>query len=333
VKKALITGGLGQDGSFLSEYLLSLGYEVTATVRMNRPEVHSYYIKGVQYLYGDLTDLLSMEAAIRKCQPDELYNLAGQTFVPTSFEFPVETLDANVSGLARILRIVERSFPKTKVYQASTSEMFGNTMQGKMGVISLDENSQMHPVSPYAVSKLAAHNLVDVYRQRGLYVVSGILFNHESERRGPEMVTRKITRHVANWKAKRHQDALLLGSITSKRDWGYAPDYVIAMHSMLQQPEPSDFVVGTGEAHSVNDFLMTAIEESGINTDWALDRVRSGTKDLQRRPELLTLVADNSRAKAILRWEPKHSFRQLVRKMVDHDYELNKIQTDTRIPQ
>lgn len=324
MKKALITGGLGQDGSFLSEYLLKLGYEVTATVRMHSQELHAYHVKGVDYIYGDMTDWLSIESAIRKTQPDEIYNLAGQTFVPTSFEFPVFTLDVNVSGLARILKIVERSHPSAKVYQASTSEMFGNTMQGKMGVISLDENSAMHPVSPYAVSKLAAHHLVDVYRQRGLYVCAGILFNHESERRGPEMVTRKITRHIAKWKAGLHKDRLYLGSTSSRRDWGYAPDYVIAMHAMMQQPDPSDFVVGTGEAHSVKDFLSTAIIESGIDKMEAWDLVTSDTKELQRRPELLTLVADNSRAKSLLGWEPQHSFRQLVKKMVDHDYELTQ---------
>jgi len=314
MKRALITGALGQDGSYLAEHLLTLGYEVWGTARV-QPRVHGHYVQGVHYEYADLQDSLSLMKVIRKSTPDEIYNLAGQVFVPNSFFLPAETFDSNVSGLARIIRCVEQLQLPARIYQASTSEMFGNVMCGN-GIVRLDETVAMNPVSPYGVSKLAAHKLVDVYRQRGMYIVSGILFNHESPRRGHEMVTRKITRHVAKWAAG-GKDVLRLGTITSKRDWGFAGDFVKAMHLMLQQERPDDYVIGTGEANSINDFLNFAIECAGLQGMETM--VRKDCPDLARSPELHTLVADYQKAKVQLGWQPEHSFRDLVRMMVTAD--------------
>lgn len=320
MRKALITGALGQDGSYLSEHLLKLGYEVWGTVRMN-PSCHEHYIKGVRYVYADLTDPLSLMKVIRQSSPDELYNLGGQVFVPNSFVDPCGTFDANTSGLARILLILEQlKLKDTRVYQASTSEMFGNVLAGP-GVVSLDENVEMNPVSPYGVSKLAAHKLVDVYRQRGMYVVSGILFNHESPRRGLEMVTRKITRQIAKWVGvSGDRTPLRLGTLDAERDWGFAGDFVEAMHLMLQQAQPDDYVIGTGVAHSIEDFLVKALACVGLTPKDAL--LEFNCPDLIRSPELHTLVADYTKAKTQLSWHPKHSFDELVRMMMEHDCKL-----------
>jgi GDPmannose 4,6-dehydratase len=223
----------------------------------------------------------------------------------------------NVGGLARILKMVEIIDSGIRVYQASSSEMYGNILTGRQPM-ALDETVPMQPVSPYGVSKLAAHKLVDTYRQRDLYVVSGILFNHESERRGMEMVTRKIARHVAQWKVLEGQEPvtpLRLGNLKAKRDWGYAPEYVRVMHKMLQQERPDDYVVGTGEAHSVFDFLLAAVQAAGWRS---LDElpIESNTKHFERQDEVHCLVADNTKARVILGWEPKVGFRELVEKMV-----------------
>jgi len=320
MKRALITGALGQDGSYLSEHLLKLGYEVYGTVRMP-PKLADHYVPAVKYLYADLRDNASLLKAIRQAQPHEIYNLAGQVFVPNSFTAPCETFDANTSGLARIIQILEHlEMKKTRVYQASTSEMFGNILAGP-GVIKLDEMVDMNPVSPYGVSKLAAHKLVDVYRQRGMFIVSGILFNHESPRRGIEMVTRKISRHVARWAAG-DMEVLRLGSIDSQRDWGFAGDFVEAMHLMLQQDRPEDYVIGTGEAHSIDEFLTEAMKCAGIWCKIDQNLLQKNCKDLIRSPELHVLVADYTRAKVELGWHPKHSFKELVKMMVEHDMKL-----------
>jgi len=321
MKRALITGVGGQDGSYLAEYLLALGYEVHGTIRMMDLCVDylTAVIGRVHFHYADLTDAVSLEKVIRRVHPDEIYNLAGQVFVPTSWSLPAETFDSNVGGLARILCIAERVCPNTRVYQASTSEMYGNVLGVENNdTIKLDENSNMHPVSPYGVSKYAAHKLVDVYRQKGMYVVSGILFNHEGPRRGSEMVTRKITKHVARW-ASGDWTALKLGNLKARRDWGFAGDYVKAMHAMLQVSYADDYVIGTGQAHSVQEFLREAIVAARLQDMDCESHVVSNSSEFSRPTELHCLVADYTKANRILGWEPKTSFRQLVGMMVEHD--------------
>jgi len=313
--KALITGALGQDGSYLSEFLLKQGYEVWGLVRGSAP-LHDNVVKNVVYVYGDMRDELSLEQVIRKLQPDEIYNLAGQVFVPTSWDNPAETFDVNVGGLARILHVVERACKNAKVYQASSSEMYGNVRSEYL--IALNEKSAMNPVSPYATSKYAAHKLVDVYRKKGFFVVSGILFNHESPRRGQEMVTRKITRQIGAWMAG-EKGQLRLGNCDAKRDWGFAGDYVVAMYRMLQLPEPEDFVIGTGKAHSVDDFVRTAIEASDLRLDDSIIDVQVNCPEFARQNELWTLVANYSNAESKLKWHPEYSFEELVAMMVKSD--------------
>lgn len=319
MKRALVTGSLGQDGSYLCELLLRKRYEVYGTVRMH-PKHHDHYVEGVHYEYADVTDNSSLMKLIRKVHPDEIYNLAGQVFVPTSWYRPEETFDANTIGLSRILKILDdMDMKSTRVYQASTSEMFGNVLA--TGIVALNETHDMNPVSPYGISKLAAHKLVDIYRQRGRFVVSGILFNHESPRRGIEMVTRKITRHVAAWTVGK-MDVLKLGSITSKRDWGFAGDFVEAMWLMMQQDAPDDYVIGTGVANSVSDFITTAIDVAGLSNMNIEDVVQSDCKEFTRSPELHALVADYAKAEIKLGWKPKHSFRDLVGMMVAADCKM-----------
>ena len=332
MKTALITGCTGQDGSYMAEYLLGLGYEVFGTVRKHTHNGSQHYVKGVQYEYADLRDEISLETVIRKCHPDEIYNFAGQVFVPTSWEQPAETFDVNVGGLARILAIVLKVCPNCRVYQASSSEMYGNTlMKSRISgptslaenmLAALNENSPMRPVSPYAASKLAAHKLVSVYRQKGIYAVGGICFNHESPRRGVEMVTRKISRHVGAVKAG-VKSTLRLGSLTTRRDWGFAGDYVKAMHLMLQKGIPQDYVIGTGVAHSVLDFLNASFGlKNGTLND--MPDVEAGCPEFVRQNELYTLIADASFAQRSLGWKPETSFEQLVRMMVTADYEYYK---------
>lgn len=318
-KKALITGIFGQDGSYLAEYLLQLGYQVYGLVRRESGTVRwlQPISDRLELIYGDLRDATSLEVAFRKAWPDELYNLAGQVFVPTSWECPAETFDINVGGLARLFQIVERQKPDTRVYQASSSEMFGN-VEGFC-----NEQTPLTPASPYGVSKLAAHRLVQVYRQRGLYAVSGILFNHESPRRGPEMVTRKITRAAAAW-MKADGTKLKLGNLQARRDWGFAGDYVRAMHAMLQQPTPKDFVIGTGESHSVAEFVTQVLAElhdlvgNGKFTGPIEDFVQVDSR-LVRPNEIHDLRADSRVARKELNWKPTVDFRGLVRMMVESD--------------
>lgn len=318
---ALITGAGGQDASYLIEHLLKLGYEVHGTIRHQFPDNLLRILPDtrVRLYYADMRDASSLELALRKSMPDEIYNLAAQSFVPPSFLDPSHTFDVNVAGLARICTLAEKICPQARIYQASTSEMFGNTIgkgRGNTEVLRLDESSPMHPVSPYGVAKLAAHKLCDVYRQRGLYVASGILFNHESPRRGPEMVTRKITRHIASW-ATGSKAVLRLGNSSSKRDWGFAGDYVIAMHLILQQQSPDDYVVGTGHAYSVHDFYQAAIAASGLTV--TEDQVKFNCPEFTRKPELHSLVADYTKAKTVLGWEPKVSFKDLAAMMIRAD--------------
>ncbi|MEJ2006711.1 MAG: GDP-mannose 4,6-dehydratase [Acidobacteriota bacterium] len=318
MKKALITGISGQDGSYLAEYLLDRGYEVwglvrrePATLRWLEPVVHR-----VEFVYGDLRDAESLAVAFQKAWPDELYNLAAQVFVPTSWECPAETFDINAGGLARFLQIIESQKPDTRVYQASTSEMFGNVG----GACS--ERTPFHPMSPYGVSKMAAHRLVEIYRNRGIFVAGGILFNHESPRRGPEMVTRKITRAAARW-ALGDRTKLKLGNLHSRRDWGFAGDYVKAMHAMLQNGTPKDYVIGTGTSHSVEDFIRQVLVGLNEITDRAdvpsvEDWVEVDSHFL-RTGEIHDLRADAGLAHKELEWQPTVDFPQLVRMMVEAD--------------
>jgi GDPmannose 4,6-dehydratase len=311
MKKALITGAFGQDGKYLTEHLLSLGYKVYGLVRKIPWDLRGYLMvetTEVEYLYGDLRDELSLRTAVLKSWPDEIYNLAGQVFVPLSWQRPAETFDTNVGGLARILKIVEEIKSDTKVYQASSSEMFGNH-EG-----ACTDRTEMFPTSPYGVSKFAAHRLVSLYRDRGLYVVAGILFNHESPRRGQEMVTRKIAAHVAGW-ANGDETPLRLGNIHSRRDWGFAGEYVKGMHLMLQQPHPDDYVVGTGVSHSVEEFLLACCKEVSVPVEYAEKHLETD-KRMVRTQEIFDMRADTSKIKKVLHWEPSMTFKELVRAMM-----------------
>ncbi len=332
MKKALITGISGQDGSYLAEYLLGLGYQVYGLVRRESQTMRWLQsISGrIELLYGDMRDASSLAVAFHKAWPDELYNLAAQVFVPTSWECPAETFDINVGGLARLLQIVERQKPDTRVYQASSFEMYGN-----VGGF-CNERTPFHPTSPYGTSKMAAHRLVEVYRGRGLFVVGGILFNHESPRRGPEMVTRKITRAVAGW-AQAERMKLKLGNLQARRDWGFSGDYVKAMHAMLQQAKPKDYVIGTGESHSVAEFVAQVLAvldglcKSADGTTSVEDYVEVDPH-LLRTGEIHDLRADASLARKALGWEPTVDFRGLVEMMVEADVAAAKQHLEDSVP-
>jgi GDPmannose 4,6-dehydratase len=327
MKRALITGISGQDGSYLAEYLLQLGYQVFGIVRREPGTMRwlAAIQDRIELLYGDLRDAQSLEVAFQKSWPDELYNLAGQVFVPTSWECPAETFDANVGGLARLLSIVERRKSDTRVYQASSSEMYGNT-DGFCR-----ENTRFQPTSPYGISKMAAHRLAEIHRARGIYSVGGILFNHESPRRGPEMVTRKITRAAASWAAG-DKTKLKLGNLEARRDWGFAGDYVKAMHAMLQQPTPKDYVVGTGESHSVAEFVALVLAElysrfGGRFADAKLEDYVEVDPRLLRTGEIHDLRADPSLARSELNWKQEVDFPALVKLMVQADLAASGVVT------
>ncbi|MEJ2007789.1 MAG: GDP-mannose 4,6-dehydratase [Acidobacteriota bacterium] len=325
MKTAVVTGSSGQDGSYLAEYLMGLGYSVYGLVR-REPETLKWlqHIKGkVELVYGDLRDPISLAVAFQKAWPDEVYNLAAQVFVPTSWEHPAETFEVNVGGLAALLQIIERQKPDTRVYQASSSEMFGNA-EGF-----LNEESPFNPTSPYGVSKMAAHRLVQVYRERGLFVVGGILFNHESPRRGPEMVTRKISRAAAAW-ARGDKSRLKLGNVHARRDWGFAGDYVRAIHAMLNQGSAKDYVIGSGTSHSVAEFVARALFEihRTPSVEGALERLEEYVEfdpSLLRTGEIHDLRADARLAERELGWRPEVGFEELVRMMVEADVAASEI--------
>lgn len=317
MKKALITGSQGQDGYFLSRYLVSLGYEVWGGVR-RWPDTHQdELVPGVTYVYCDVQDGQSIDVALRKSMPDEIYNLAGQVFVPTSWEHPEETFDVNAVGFLRLMQSVKKICPEARVYQASTSEMFGNT--GGF----LDETSPMNPTSPYGIAKFAAHKTVRMYREMGMYVCAGILHNHESSKRGREMVTRKITSHVATWMLpdKDEWRTLQLGNMQAVRDWGFAGDYVKAMHLMLQQDRPDDYVVASGETHTIDQFWAEAVAAAGVSTEDALAFTKVN-KNLMRVNDTMHLWGNAEKARRVLGWVPEVSFKELVTMMVQSDYEL-----------
>jgi GDPmannose 4,6-dehydratase len=319
-KRALITGVTGQDGSYLAEFLLEKGYEVigmvrrTSTVNFNRIE----HIQDDLILpSGDLLDQGSLLNIMREYQPQEVYNLAAQSFVPTSWKQPVFTGDVTALGVTRMLEAVRTAVPDARFYQASSSEMFG-----KVREVPQNEDTPFYPRSPYGVAKVYGHWITVNYRESyDTFACSGILFNHESPRRGLEFVTRKITYHVAKIKLG-VTDELPLGNLDSKRDWGYAGDYVRAMWLMLQQDEPDDYVVGTGQTHSVREFCEIAFDYVGL--DWK----KYVTKDprFMRPAEVDLLVSDPQKARRILEWEPRVSFEELIQIMVDADIELVKEQ-------
>ncbi len=313
--KALITGVTGQDGSYLAELLLQKGYDVTGVVR--RTSHHSYeriepLLDSIRIVTADLLDQHSLTEVMREIKPDEVYNLAAQSYVPTSFSQPVLTGEFTALGVTRILEAVRLGHPEAKFYQASSSEMFGKVQETPQR-----ETTRLYPRSPYGVAKVYGHWITVNYRESyGLYAVSGILFNHESPRRGIEFVTRKISDGVARIKLGLATQ-LKLGNLDAKRDWGFAGDYVDAMWRMLQQPEPRDYVIGTGVTHSVRELVELAFEHVGL--DW---REYVVIDQAHLRPaEVDLLIADPSKAKAELGWGPTVSFAELVRMMVDADLE------------
>jgi GDPmannose 4,6-dehydratase len=311
--KALITGVTGQDGSYLAELLLDKGYEVVGMVR--RTSHHSYeriehLIDRLRIVAADLLDQHSLTQVIQQVQPDEVYNLAAQSYVPTSWSQPVLTGEFTALGVTRILEAIRLAHPAARFYQASSSEMFGRVQETPQ-----TERTPFYPRSPYGVAKVYGHWITVNYRESyGLYAVSGILFNHESPRRGIEFVTRKVTDGVARIKLGLATE-LRLGNLDARRDWGFAGDYVDAMWRMLQQPEPRDYVIGTGISHSVRDLVEAAFSHVGL--DWE-KHVRVDP-DFIRPAEVDVLTGDASRARAELGWAPTVSFRELVAMMVDAD--------------
>jgi len=327
MKKALITGITGQDGSYLAELLLGKGYKVYGIVRRSS----NFTIgndtgefvellggkKNLELLYGDLSDSASLTKLINEVRPDEIYNLGAMSDVRVSFDIPEYTGDVTGLGITRILEAVRNNnlLRSTKVYQASTSELYGKVVE-----VPQTETTPFYPRSPYAVSKLYAHWMCKNYKEAyGMFISSGILFNHESPRRGPNFVTRKITRGVANILAGK-QKKIFLGNLEAKRDWGYAPEYVEAMWLMLQQDKPDDFVLATNETHSVKEFLEEAFGYVGL--DWK--KHVEIKKQLFRPAEVDELRGDATKAKEILGWKPKITFKELVRILLDADIKATK---------
>lgn len=315
-KRALITGITGQDGSYLAELLLSKGYEVYGIIR--RSSVTKLdRLEGIQdqihLLSADLIDERSLTHVLEVSEPDEVYNLAAQSFVPESWTQPILTGEVTALGVTRVLDAIRTVNPKIRFYQASTSEMFGNAQE-----VPQTERTPFYPRSPYGVSKLYGHWITVNYRESyGLYACSGILFNHESPRRGLEFVTRKVTYAIARIKAGL-QSTLELGNLDARRDWGYAPDYVDAMWRMLQLNQPQDFVIATGETHSVQEWVALAFSRVGL--DW--HKYVHTNPALVRPAEVDLLVGDSSKARAHLMWSPVVTFSELVRVMVDADMAL-----------
>ncbi len=314
-RRALITGITGQDGSYLAELLLEKGYDVYGMVRRastENVERISHLADRLALLQADLLDQLSVISAIEDARPSEVYNLAAQSFVPTSWRQPVLTAEFTGVGVTRMLEAIRTVDPSIRFYQASSSEMFG-----KVREVPQNERTPFYPRSPYGVAKVYGHFITVNYRESyGLFAVSGILFNHESPRRGLEFVTRKISDGVARIKLGLAEE-LRLGNLAAKRDWGFAGDYVDAMWRMLQQDEPSDYVVASGVEHSVKDFVDAAFAHAGLDPE----RHVLSDPEFLRPAEVDHLVGDASRARADLGWEPRVSFRELAEMMVDADLE------------
>ncbi len=333
MKKALITGITGQDGTYLAEHLINEGYEVSGLMRRTSGGppaiIERLHLKnGLKLISGNVRDLATVRMAMEEVKPDEVYNLAAQSHVGVSFKCPDETWDTNYYGVGRVVNEALKANPNVRIYQASTSEMFGSTPSPQ------NEQSPFNPVSPYAESKLRAHeDFISGYRNdRGTFACSGILFNHESPRRGKQFVTRKITYSLAKIKLGM-QDCLELGNLNAKRDWGYAKEYVELMYAMLQHDTPDDYVIATGEAHTVRDFVDAAAAALDMSIVWEgegiheLGRDSSGKVIVKINPEFYRpnevndLRGDFSKAKSILGWEPKVAFSELVRLMAAADYD------------
>ena len=322
-KKALITGITGQDGPYLAKFLLEKGYKVFGLYRrassLNLWRLLYLNITDkVHLIPGDMTDMASISNAIVRSKPDEIYNLAAQSFVGTSFEQPLLTAHVDGVGTVMLLEAVKQINPKIKIYQASTSELYGNgKITGSVNEKFLNEHSLLWPVSPYAAAKLYAFHHIRIYREAyGIFAANGILFNHESPLRGLEFVTRKITNALARIKLglQKHVE---LGNIDVYRDWGYAPEYVEAMWLMLQQPVAQDFVIATGEKHTVREFLRLACEFFDLNPD----KVVIQRKNLFRPLDVNSLVGNPSKARRILNWKPRVKFKELVEIMARADLE------------
>ena len=344
MKKALITGVTGQDGSYLARLLLDKGYEVHGLIRrsssINTWRLDDLYndlnVRDKTFFlhYGDMTDSIGLANIIRDIEPDEIYNLAAQSHVKISFEIPEITAEIDALGTLKLLETVKGLglTNKTRIYQASTSELFGEVVETPQ-----NENTPFNPRSPYAIAKQYAFWIIKNYREAyGMYACNGILFNHESEKRGFNFVTRKITAGLSKIKLGQ-QDVLELGNLDAKRDWGYAPEYVEAMWLMLQQNEPEDFVIATGEAHSVREFVELAAKELDMEIEWegsGVDEIgidkNTGKTIVKINPryfrptEVNFLLGDPRKAKEKLGWEPKVKFEELVKRMIKSDYELLK---------
>jgi GDPmannose 4,6-dehydratase len=334
MKKALITGITGQDGSHLAELLLEKGYEVHGIIRrsssFNTGRIDHIYPQ-LKLYYGDVTDTLSLEHIIQDVKPDEIYNLAAQSHVAVSFELPEYTGQVDALGVLRLLETVRKYSPKTRIYQASTSELFGKVQE-----VPQKETTPFYPRSPYGVAKLYAYWICKNYRESyNMFVSNGILFNHEGERRGETFVTRKITKGLINWKMTHLP--IRLGNLNAKRDWGYAKDFVYGMWLMLQQNEPGDFILATGEAHSNREFVEEACNHIGVDIEWrgegiheiGVDKNSGDAIVVQVDPRYLRpsevdlLLGDPTKAKEILGWEPKTKFKDLVKLMMEHDMRMN----------
>ena len=335
MKRALITGVTGQDGSYLAELLLEKGYEVTGVMRRKSGVDYgnAEHIKDkIQFIYADMTDMASLVTAMKNSQADEVYNLAAQSFVGTSWEQPILTTEINALGVTNILEAIRTTKPEARFYQASTSEMFGLVQD-----VPQTENTPFYPRSPYGVAKLYGHWMTKNYRESfEMYACSGILFNHESERRGKEFVTRKVTHAVAQIK-NGLQDCLELGNMDAKRDWGHAKDYVKAMWLMLQQNEPDDYVIATGETRTVREFVEAAFRHIGVTLQWQ----GSGTDEVgidistgktvvrvnpkfYRPAEVELLLGSPKKAEVSLQWKREIGFEELVSRMVENDLSLVK---------
>jgi GDPmannose 4,6-dehydratase len=328
-KKCLITGITGQSGSYLAELLLEKNYEVHGMIRrsssFNTARIEGIYDR-VHLHYGDMTDSLSIDNIIQNIKPNYIYNLAAQSHVATSFNLPEYTAQTDGIGTLRILEAMKKHTPKAKFYQASTSELFGKVLETPQ-----NEKTPFNPVSPYAIAKQYAFNMVQNYRNSyGMFASNGILFNHESPRRGETFVTKKITRGLVKW--MKTGIPIKLGNLNSQRDWGYAPEYVEAMWMILQQDRPDDFVIATGECHSNKEFIEEACKYIGVDIQWngvglfekGIDKNTGKTVILTdqkyfRPSEVDVLLGDPSKAKKILGWEAKVKFKELVKIMMEHD--------------
>ncbi len=332
---ALLTGITGQDGSYLAEFLLKKGYEVYGIYRRGSTDGVFDRIKHlagkINLICADLTDLSSLEKAFEKSMPDEVYNLASQSDVGVSFKVPAYTLEVNYFGVERIISCIKKYVPDAKLYQASTSEMFGDVIETPQ-----TEKTPFNPISPYAKAKLQSHEAIERERKKGMFACAGILFNHESPRRGIGFVTRKFTDGIARIKLglpqrETGEDYLELGNLNAQRDWGFAGDYVRAMYLMLQQDKPQDFVIATGKTRTVREFVEIAADSIGIKIIWKNKGLKekgydqNGNKIIQinekyfRPNEVRLLQGDATKAKEELKWEPKTSFETLVFSMVKED--------------